>query len=572
MLVSVRIEKSGSISGQLGHDFDKRPEYADSEKKSENVTVFGGSVAEIKKRILNQSESVLKLHGDHVTSKRNAILEMELPSEKQVSELRKIRSWRKDAVTHKTMIVTFDNEFYLNRDRIDRDELDRCMIEFTDKFCKKNHCEISYIVRHEDETTPHYHVTFTNYNTQKNTTHKLKQVDLSATQDLAGASFSPIGINRGIKKADRLAMARQAFPQKNDESDRDYSRRIKRSSNVIHRSVAQMHIDLPEELSELRLEVENARIAESKNRALLEKAIKKLQEQQAEIEHNQPLLDKLIDRVNAYKRRVETHKQKELDALSNLAELQNKAQAINSEINQTSKELQCNQHKLSLVKGEINSKQNHLQNLNGSISKSEQTLQSNQLEVDNLNKFISKFVKTPLPTSISEEFTVKTGLVKHEKMYLIRPSKFQELIQHNKAHELKNSNENLRLKKLNETLCRKESELKKRISNFDSEVNSVVRDKIEQMKATLRPELINDMVSTMTQVAEEISRLDKKHNIHQGIRYGRSLTSEQESDLRSALETTIGSDYMRAVVQLKESKIEKLVDAKLGINMNYPNF
>ena len=269
MLVSIRIEKSKSISGQLHHDLDKRPIYADEAKSGDNkcwiqpyknetlVFTFEG----INKLINLQKQDILNDHANEIKRKR-LLVEERFELQNQVAEKRKIRSWRKDADTHKTMIITFDNEFYLNQKTINREQLDACMLNFVLEFTKKHNCSASYITRHEDETTPHYHVTFTNYNQKTKTTHKFKQLDLSQTQDLAGACFSKMGIHRGIKKAERLDIARAKYPQKEEQTDQEYNYFIKKKANTVNRSVARLKRDLPLEIKELehkKQEIENER-------------------------------------------------------------------------------------------------------------------------------------------------------------------------------------------------------------------------------------------------------------------------------------------------------------------------
>lgn len=568
MLVSVRIEKTKSIKGQCGHDFDKRPAYADSSKKSENVTVFGGTLGEIKNQIKDQIERTFSRHHKHATTKRDAIKALKFPQKKQAAELRKIPSWRKDAVTHKTMIVTFDNDFYLQKDNINRKHLDKCMVEFVYNFCKKNSCELSYIVRHEDETTPHYHVTFSNYNCKKNTTHKFKQSDLSEVQDLAGASFGKMGIYRGIKKIDRLAMAKEADPKKVGESEQDYIRRIKKSANVIHRNVAQMHQDLPKELAQLQLEVENARIAVGKNNTLFENSIEKLKAAEKSVNNNQHLLDKLKKRVEIYKKRVETHEEKEQIASIKLSELQDKVDYSSKNLERINKnrfhteididrlstnleikkyELQCNQEKSASLKAKIQ----------------EQIKKKNKIKKD-----LAKYAKKPLLNKISEEFLVitKPGIFgTKKKMQLIRPSEFKKLVKKNKAHSIKNKEEEARLEGLNFNIANQNSTLQTQRANFNMEVERAATKKVECLKRKVVQSLIDEVKT----VAAEVYRIEKKSNIHQGFNYGSSLTTEQQEQLRMALNNKIGKEYINAVVYAtNQEKIEKQIDQEIET----PNF
>lgn len=450
MLVSVRIEKSGSISGQMGHDFNSRPSYADSRKIHLNQTLFGGSVADVEQRIADQSRAIYDQHADHVVAQRGAINALNLDAKSRGAELRKIRSWRSDAVTHKTMIVTFDNDFYLNRNQIDRAELDRHMIEFTDLFCRENSCEISYIVRHEDETTPHYHATFTNYNRELKTTHKFKQADLSVVQDMAGEKFSPMGINRGIKKNDRIAEAKKQNPQQEGESEDDYKYRIKKIANVIHRGLVQLKSDVPRELARLYLEVENLQIAISKGMTNLARTQSDLSSERA---LSAAQIKTLRKREAVYINRIAKHEEKETALLGELENLEQKKSELQGE-------LQCNLKKIDVIKQTV----------------CDRVSEANTI-IAGKNAEIKKLAAQPAPVDYTETFEVKTGTFTAEKMELIRPTRYQKIMKKMDADKKDLSAREKLLTQLNKTLKRGQMDLisdreklQNRINDFDGEV------------------------------------------------------------------------------------------------------
>lgn len=440
MLVSVRIAKTKSILGQLAHDFNERPSYADVSKSGDNVTVLGSDNLEVIKSVIDeQTTNILKKHKLHTENKRTlAIMTNNFNPEDLVKERRKIRSWRKDAPTHKTMIVTFCNDFYLNKDNIDRSKLDRCMLDFVNDFCNKNNCEVSYIVRHEDETTPHYHVTFTNYNSELNTTHKFKQNDLSNIQDSAGDFFSPLGIHRGIKKSDRLAEARSLYPKKDGESDIDYNYRIKKLSNVIHRSVEELHRDLPNEIMVLRVEIDSLNIKLSKNEQLYAKTKIKLNSLLESESFKSDTVTKLESRLNTYNQRIK-------NVESTLQNKLNEQLSVESKLNNDIK-------KLEEIKSLISSGTNTVKHLKNERDR----LSSSRIDKDNI-----------------EVFSVKTGTLSHTNMELIRPEKSELLRKQLEARSSKLDEQFSSLNKKTEEIYKREKALEKKEKNISNEIKSL---------------------------------------------------------------------------------------------------
>ncbi|MEA3387532.1 MAG: hypothetical protein U9Q66_04065, partial [Patescibacteria group bacterium] len=80
--------------------------------------------------------------------------------------------------------------------------------KFIKEFEKKNGCKVLYLIRHDDEKTPHYHFIFTNYNfnNHKSFNSNMKRADISQRnsemQDLVGECFEAqnLPFHRGKKK------------------------------------------------------------------------------------------------------------------------------------------------------------------------------------------------------------------------------------------------------------------------------------------------------------------------------------------------------------------------------------
>lgn len=239
-MVSFRVQRSTQSKGQAGHDFNHRPAYAIPERKHLNKTLFGGSEEDVKSRIAAQSESVISRYNSNADAKRALA---STPQEKK-----KIGSWRKNTATHKKAIITFSREVTTDKDSLNRDELDQCAFNFFDKFCTENKCDLTYIVRHDDETSPHYHAMFTNLNQDELKPLRFEMKDLSLLQDDVGQAFTSMGMERGVKRNTRLDLARKNNPQLLGEDDKAYSVRIYKVANVMHRPVNKMHEDIMPEL------------------------------------------------------------------------------------------------------------------------------------------------------------------------------------------------------------------------------------------------------------------------------------------------------------------------------------
>lgn len=246
-MLSVRIETSKQSKGQNGHDHGNRPSYADPDRKHLNKTIFGGSELAINEKIKSQSKYVIGAYNANSDAKREAANSPE--------ERKKIGSWRKTTATHKKAILSFSSEVRADQQNIDRDELDQCALNFFNDLCAKNNCELTYIVRHDDETTPHYHAMFTNFNSHEMKPLKFQMGDLSRIQDQAGEAFSSMGISRGIRRGDRIDIAKTNNPRYENEDLKDYNKRIYKIANVVHRTVAKLKDDLPKEIAEKEDEV-----------------------------------------------------------------------------------------------------------------------------------------------------------------------------------------------------------------------------------------------------------------------------------------------------------------------------
>ena len=224
--VSVRLKALKHGTKQLQHDFRiHSPGYADPSKTPENVVLFGSDM------------TVEKLH----ERERAQIQHFEATHN---------RAFRKDGNLTVSGVITFGGENFSEKTRENLPELDKKAKEFVEKLSAEHGVEPIYLVRHADESTPHYHFQLENVKTRpdldmgfpetpsKSTmSSELNRDALSKTQDLAGSVFSDLGYERGIKKEIRL------------EAGEDYA-------STVHKSVRHFHAELEPRMKDLSEKIE----------------------------------------------------------------------------------------------------------------------------------------------------------------------------------------------------------------------------------------------------------------------------------------------------------------------------
>lgn len=206
-MVSVRIKglKANQGEGQRAHDAraaGQVPNYVDVERTEKNHVLLG-----------EMSPKILK----------NSLFE-------QFQRIRKAtrKAPRKDANLFLGGILTFDKSA---RNLVNQESPDALAEKFVNDLAAQYGVKVIYLVRHSDESTNHFHFMLENIDEQgKAITNRLNRQTLARLQDKAGEVFSEIGLSRGIKKIERL------------EKGEDYSK-------TVHRSVRELHDDLPREVS-----------------------------------------------------------------------------------------------------------------------------------------------------------------------------------------------------------------------------------------------------------------------------------------------------------------------------------
>jgi hypothetical protein len=176
-------------------------------------------------------------------------------------------------------IITFSHDASKLVKRLDKQEQDRLFLKTAEKLAEKLDTTVTGLIVHRDESAVHAHfqmpaIRHNGRPVSKGCTREL----LSELQDTAGLVWAEHGIERGIKKSARLKAGATL-------------------QEVTHRSVQQLHQDLPRE-------IEAAQAKAEKNRALAEKAEADLKTASAKAETSQAEIDRIEKRLAVYEKRV----------------------------------------------------------------------------------------------------------------------------------------------------------------------------------------------------------------------------------------------------------------------------
>jgi hypothetical protein len=213
----------------------------------------------------------------------------------------KKRKMRKNAAVLTCGIVTFGREAQQVISSLPREEQDRLFLEAVSRVAAYLRTDVESLVVHRDESAIHAHFRMYAYSRDGRPLSKvISKEAASRLQDIVGEVYSRYGIHRGERKEVRIARG-------------DDMRK------VIHRSVRQLHEDLPREVEEL---AEKARKAEELIRA-------KIEEQRAKIQKNEDLIRRQEMKLREGKveeekarKRIETYQRRADEARREVEELE----------------------------------------------------------------------------------------------------------------------------------------------------------------------------------------------------------------------------------------------------------
>lgn len=277
MTVSVRIQhvSDGKAKGQRRHDTRiYAPPYVDTERSHMN-SIIGSPM----------TEKELRQVCEERRKKRTDVKQ----------------KMRKNTNIATVGIITFGTEAQKVISSLPREEQDRLFTEVASRIAEYLNTTCEYVAVHRDESAIHAHFRMPAWDIHgMPLSHKIYRRETSRLQDIAGEVFSRYGIHRGEKKEVRLARG-------------DDLRK------VIHRSVRQLHVDLPQEVEEL---TEKVRKAEELIRA-------KIEEQRAKIQKNEDLIRRQEMKLREGKveeekarKRIETYQRRADEARREVEELE----------------------------------------------------------------------------------------------------------------------------------------------------------------------------------------------------------------------------------------------------------
>jgi len=280
--ISVRIEwKSiAKATGQTRHDLRlKVPNYVDKSKSGENSVLIkpasGDELFDLCKKLREQRQSK--------------------------------RALKKNINVAVAGILTFSADALKTIDTLDKSKQDELIMSAVKKISDTYDVDVVGLVVHRDEASIHAHFQLAGYNRQGYPLSNTIQFgDFSKLQDIAAEAFKPFGIERGKHKQKRI------------ENGEDYSK-------YIHRTVKELHDDLPKEIERKREQI-----------AELEKQIA---EQQAKIEKNQRLIlqneQKLAQGkgdIEKIEKNIKIYQKREADAAAEINKLNAEKARIIAEI------------------------------------------------------------------------------------------------------------------------------------------------------------------------------------------------------------------------------------------------
>jgi len=287
--VSVRLRKikeffAHGTKGIVKHDFrgytdEDRPTYINPEESYKNKELLG--------RVKGNWEEIYQ-----------QLCEIELQQRLRFEELKKKgiipknQGWKKTTPAFVSGIITFSKEaqeriadvpreFHSQSiEKVSIEKLDELAVKFIREFEKKYGVRAVYLVRHLDETAPHYHFLFENLRDNgkmfSNTFVKPSviqkgkarpyQRNVQEIQDLAGEIFSEVGFMRGETKEQRLS-----------RGEREYIKDLRKYKDIMQREEEALYRRIMELRPKVReLEIEIAEL--SKEKEELEEEIVKLEQ------------------------------------------------------------------------------------------------------------------------------------------------------------------------------------------------------------------------------------------------------------------------------------------------------
>ena len=221
--ISIRLATAtrSQHGGQRRHDLRQRPvpAYVATERSRDNSSVVRPPTVDAMTAAANQRRTDRYERGDY--KRRPAGL-------------------RRDAIIALEGIITFGTEAQSAIEALPRDEQDRRYLEAAEAIASHVGTDLAGLVVHRDETAPHAHFSLYGYDPYgQPVSERLNKGKLSQLQDEAATVYADLGIERGKRIGERL-----------DDGESP--------ATVNHRSVRELHCDLPAELDAAREKLDRA--------------------------------------------------------------------------------------------------------------------------------------------------------------------------------------------------------------------------------------------------------------------------------------------------------------------------
>jgi len=271
--VSVRVEHRGATraTGQRNHDTRRGkqiPKYVDKDKSEENSVIIEPKTSPELRKLCEERRAIR-------------------PTK---------RAMKKDAAIATNGIITFGTEAQPIIENLSKDEQNKLFQETATRIADRLNTDLTGLVVHRDESAIHAHFQMLAVNRDGLPLSKIiDRKTAKELQDIAGEVYKQHGITRGTPKAERLA--------RGDDL-----------SKIVHRSVAELHRDLPAEIEAKRREIEAQRKA-------LDDQRRELDELEAKAEKNRRLINEQNAKLEAgrvteelARKRIETYQKREADA------------------------------------------------------------------------------------------------------------------------------------------------------------------------------------------------------------------------------------------------------------------
>ena len=190
-------------------------------------------------------------------------------------------------------IITFSKEAQKVIEDLGVEEQNTIFTDVAKAIAERLDNEITGLTVHRDESAIHAHFQMPGYSKSGMPTSKIVTPKLaSELQDIAGACVEKYEIERGIKKIERI---------RNGED----------LKKIIHRTVAQLHEDLPSEIEKLKKDLEDGMAKLAKQKILI-------------MQKNTMLLhlDKEAEaKIEQARKTLQVYQKKEADAIENIKKL-----------------------------------------------------------------------------------------------------------------------------------------------------------------------------------------------------------------------------------------------------------